>query len=310
MFIIILPTLQDKMKIKLDMREPALYEQLNKITSSDINKEQIELISENLHLGDVVLTDVDSNNNEVILVIIERKSLSDLAMSIRDGRYNEQSFRLNNYPLPNHNIIYLIEGQASDYNNKYMSKSIKYNTLISAMASIQYFKGFSLYRTNNVKETAEYIFHYADKISREKSSGKIPYYNNVTTNVLNADVNLSTTTVNAHDTTEPDEKQSSIDYCKVIKKSKKNENITVSNIGEIMLMQIPGISSQSSISIMNKFKTIKSLVNCLENDKTCLDDICLDTKTSTGKSRRLTKSSINNIFKFMLQTDNDIQIST
>lgn len=290
------------MKIKIDMREPALYEQLNKLVSSDINKENIELVCENLNLGDIILTDVDENGNEIVLIIIERKTLSDLAMSIRDGRYNEQSFRLNNYPLPNHNIIYLIEGQQSEYNNKFASKSIKYTTLVSAMTSIQYFKGFSVYRTNNVKETAEYIFYSIDKISREKSSGKIPYY----VEQPKHDVSSSETLNEMQEADQ--EKQSSIDYCKVIKKTKKNDNITVDNIGEIMLMQIPGISSQSSIAIMNKFKTIKSLMNCLETDKTCLDDVLLDTKTSTGKSRRLTKSCINNVFKFMLQKDNDVQI--
>ena len=296
------------MKIKLDMREPALYEHLEKLINSDINKEKIELVIENLHLGDVVLTDTDSINNEVTSVIIERKTLSDLAMSIRDGRYNEQSFRLNNYPLPNHNIVYLIEGQASDYNSKYMSKTIKYSTLVSAMTSIQYFKGFSLYRTNNVKESADYIFYYIDKISREKSSGKTPYYIESAQNAT--DIYTEASVDNQVQYNEQDSKQSSVEYCKVVKKTKKNENITVDNIGEIMLMQIPGISSQSSIAIMNKFKTIKSLMMCLENDKTCLDDVLLDIKTSTGKSRRLTKSCINNIFKFMLQKDNDVQIST
>ena len=40
-----------------------------------------------------------------------------------------------------------------------------------------------------------------------------------------------------------------------IKKVKK-ENITEDNIGEIMLCQIPGISSVTSLAIMEKFKTI------------------------------------------------------
>ena len=40
--------------------------------------------------------------------IIERKSLADLASSIRDGRYAEQSFRLNGYPIFNHYIYFNI----------------------------------------------------------------------------------------------------------------------------------------------------------------------------------------------------------
>ena len=41
--------------------------------------------------------------------LIERKSLNDLESSIKDGRYNEQSLRLDKYDLANHNIYYLIE---------------------------------------------------------------------------------------------------------------------------------------------------------------------------------------------------------
>ena len=50
------------------------------------------------------------------LLIIERKSLNDLASSIKDGRYAEQSFRLSNIEHHNHNIVYLIEGDRGTYN--------------------------------------------------------------------------------------------------------------------------------------------------------------------------------------------------
>ena len=50
-----------------------------------------ELVSSKLDLGDIII----STNEDEELMIIERKSLNDLASSIKDGRYAEQSYRLN-----------------------------------------------------------------------------------------------------------------------------------------------------------------------------------------------------------------------
>ena len=67
----------------------------------------------NLPIGDVIIG-CDSENDipkpEEILCIMERKTVSDMAASIRDGRYEEQSYRLNDSNVPNHNILYVIEG--------------------------------------------------------------------------------------------------------------------------------------------------------------------------------------------------------
>jgi hypothetical protein len=85
-------------------------------------------------------------------------------------------------------------------------------------------------------------------------------------------------------------------YCNVVKKVKK-DNITPENIGEIMLCQIPGISSTSAIAIMNKFKTIQNLIiNLRENDK-CLQEISYI--NSKGQQRKVNKTVISNIIKFL-----------
>jgi ERCC4-type nuclease len=59
---------------------------------------------QNLPLGDIIF----QWDNENIL-IIERKTIDDLAHSIKDGRFREQKMRLiSNYPTSK--IMYLIEG--------------------------------------------------------------------------------------------------------------------------------------------------------------------------------------------------------
>ena len=100
-------------------------------------------MSENLHLGDIIICD-DKGNEKII---VERKSLADLAASIRDGRYKEQGFRLNQSSLHNHHIYYLIEGDLRYY-RPFKGLPDK-KALLSAMVSINYFKGFSLQRTIN-----------------------------------------------------------------------------------------------------------------------------------------------------------------
>ena len=77
--------------------------------------------------------------DEEEIIIIERgegKTISDLTASIKDGRYKEQSYRLDGYSIHNHNIIYLIEGNLN-------RASFDKKTIYSSMFSIGYCKGFS-----------------------------------------------------------------------------------------------------------------------------------------------------------------------
>ena len=276
------------MKIAIDYRETKLVELCKShIEKMNFKNNEIELVTENLALGDIIIS-----NDDKEIIIIERKSLNDLASSIKDGRYKEQSFRLNNYNIHNHNIIYLIEGDWNDYNRGKFNKSINQHTLTSSIISINYYKGFSIYRTQNISETASYIVYFADKLMRENTK-KIGYYSNVIDN--------ASTILN--DIVEANLNKPTDSYSHVIKKVKK-DNITIDNIGEIILSQIPNVSSQSAVSIMNKFKTIKHLISQLEKDDKCLDDIF----TGTDKPRKLNKNCKLSIYKFLLQKENELII--
>jgi len=279
------------MKVVIDYREIALF----RLCQQQIDKYNIKnvyLVIENLPLGDIIITSDDKE-----LVIIERKSLNDLASSIKDGRYNEQSFRLNNYNIHNHNIIYLIEGDWNDYNRGNFNKTINQHTLMSSIVSINYYKGFSLYRTQTISESALYIVYLADKLKRENGKKNGFYSNNI---IQTQEEQLNTSNINE----EKNEKKEEVSYSQVIKKVKK-DNITIKNIGEIILSQIPNVSSQSAIAIMNKFKTIKNLINELEKNDKCLDDIFI----GVDKPRKLSKPCKSSIYKYLLQIDNDLIIN-
>ena len=260
------------MKLKVDIREKRLIKLLEAYIIQ-FNFKKIDIEIETLPLGDVIICDEKENEK----IIVERKSLNDLASSIKDGRYVEQSHRLTNNPVHNHNIVYLIEGNLSTWTNRY---KVQANTLYSAIFSLNYYKGFSVIKTHDITETAEYVLRMCDKLNREKK--KVSYY-------------------------ESGEKIPK-KYCEVVKKVKK-DNITPENIGEIILSQIPGVSAHTSQVIMNKYGSLYNLLCDLDTNQKCLDE--LSYVTDSGITRRISKTSIRNIVQYLLyQKSNVIVIDT
>ena len=64
-----------------------------------------------------------------------------------------------------------------------------------------------------------------------------------------------------------------------------------------MLSTIPGVSSKSAIQIMKQYKSIKHLIECLQQDESCLNEIALICEN--GQSRKISKTCIDNIKKFI-----------
>jgi ERCC4-type nuclease len=269
------------MLIKIDYREMKLIQYLTGIIKED---DKIKMVSENLPIGDIILCD-DLGQEKAI---IERKSLADLAASIRDGRYKEQGFRLNQCNLHNHQIYYLIEGDLRHY--KPFKGSPDKKSLLSAMTSMSYFKGFSLYRTMNLEESAEWLLQFAVKLEKEKSR---PFY---LADTSVADTSLADTSL--ADTRATD---AQVNYAEVVPNKRiKKDNITPVNIGEIMLVQIPSVSSTAAIAIMQKFSTFSALMNALQTDPHCLNSIT--TTNKNGQSRKLTKPCIQAIFDYLVKS--------
>ena len=299
------------MFIKVDSREKDLQNKLSYYIASIPTFRNLKIVVENLPIGDVII----SNNNDDEL-IIERKSINDLLSSIKDGRYEEQSYRLNGLSLHNHNIMYMIEG---DINKMNTFRDVKFEklTLYSAIFSLNYYKGFSVIRTFNLDETALFICNCTTKLMKGVTTNRKAFYSNkITPNVIQKEINeceveldvapekeLENETENNTEikndiipekTTENSDK----DYIDVVKRVKK-ENITTENIDEIMLCQIPGVSTNTAVSIIKKFKSIANLIKCLEENEKCLNDV---TNTNgKGQSRKITKTSISNIIKFLLK---------
>jgi len=276
------------MNIKIDVREAELLKKCQANIEMLANFKDLKIIPEQLPLGDIII-----NNGQKDLIIIERKTLSDLAASIRDGRYEEQSYRLKNLWHHNHNIIYLIEGDFLRFNS--FKDRIDKLTLYSAITSINYFKGFSVWRAMSIDETALMVCNLAYKLNKEKD--KQPFYSND----LSSSSKTATATTTTNVEVEGGVESSGVvsldkEYCAVSKKVKK-DNITSENIGEIMLSQIPGISTASALAILAQFKTLPGLIKAIDADETCMNNIC--TTDANGKSRKISKTAISTIIKFL-----------
>ena len=257
------------MKVIIDERETTLYNkcvELNTFATVQLSKQV-------LPIGDILFkTDDDTKT----LCIIERKSLADLLASIKDGRYEEQSYRLsNNGECSLHNVIYVIEGIMSTLRTP-MEKRL----VFSSIASLNYFKGFSVLRSSSVSETAELLLFSADKIARGISTSTSASTTSIANGIANGIANAGTEQ----------------NYCTVVKKVKK-ENVTPQNIAEIMLCQIPGISSTNAIAIMKHFSSLSDLIDKLKSNPDCLDDIRIETN---GKSRKIGKNCVEGIRNYLL----------
>lgn len=278
------------MLIKIDTRETSLLHQiLNQISTIPVFK-NIKIKSETLPIGDIIINDESDDK-----IIIERKSVSDLLSSIKDGRYEEQSYRLSGLNHHNHNIVYLIEGDVNKVNRFKPDNQVEKLTLYSAMFSLNYYKGFSVFRSFSLDETANIICNMAYKMGKDLS--KKSYFQNkaeVETPINESEDNVIVTISDDSDEVQVTDK----DYVSVVKKVKK-DNITQDNIGEIMLCQIPGISSVTALAIMDKYKTIPNLIKELELNNESMKD--LSYTNTKGQVRKVNKTCIANIVKFLLK---------
>jgi ERCC4-type nuclease len=257
-----------------------------------------------LALGDATLsaeTANDHGNPAIIeMILFERKTIADFAASIRDGRYREQSFRLSKHcELANHNIVYIIEGDLSKYVDRTKGGNIvTRKALYSAMFTMMFFKGFSIIRTMNIRETAELILNFADKHDATAVELRGFYYKAA------ASPASSPTTSPIHHAPPPtqppppQQTQQTDDYASIFKHKERSSQITPDNIGEIMIGSVPSISSKTAAAVMCEYKTIENLMQHMRSDRQCLDK--LYTVAQNGNKRKLSKLCVDNLFKYLI----------
>ena len=270
------------MVIQVDSRERDLYLLfLQRVLMSDFNG-LVKVVSTQLPIGDIIVNTMGDDGIMTERVIIERKTPADLASSIRDGRYAEQSFRLNGCDTHNHNIVYLIEGDIYRYtppfkrHNSTKRANITTASLVSAIHGLNFYKGFNVVQVPDMGRTCDYILGVARKIGRETRNGRKLFYTN------DSRVKVSPTTT----------------YTDVHTSRVKKSNITVQNISEIMLAQIPGVSASIAKHIISQYGSMDCLLQAIRTNPDCLSGMVRVNKS--GKATKIPKTSLENIGVFLI----------
>ena len=136
-----------KIKLHIDSREAKLIDHFAKFNFVSIKT---------LDLGDLIFFKDDQP-----LLIIERKTVNDLASSIIDGRYREQKARLFK---SNCNFIYLIEGNISYHKSK--------STLYGAITNLLFRDDIKVIKSISIKESIDYIEKLVVKFEKDDFAKK------------------------------------------------------------------------------------------------------------------------------------------
>lgn len=305
--------------LKIDVRERDLIRVVQQIISTTPKFNNIQLKIAPMTLGDISFEIESDPNIFSETLIIERKTISDLSASIKDGRYAEQSFRLSGSDHPNHNIIYLIEGCILTPPKK---KSYKYGATIQSKKKSSISDGVCVFGAIGEKKADCSSIPVAPPIISLTSEQTMIYSSLFTLNynkgfsVIRTE-SLNETAIficNSYDKwvrglspgvepyynssmSEKTNNNSPQSYIDVVKRVKK-DNITPDNIGELLLCQFPGISTASSSAIMQKFTTFTNLIHEVEkNPGTAFDDIYII--SDKGQKRKISKTIKTTILSYL-----------
>ena len=244
--------------IKLDNREKELIKLLE--------LKDYSILLENLDIGDIQFIDFDSKE---IIIIIERKSISDLGASIKDGRYKEQKERMNHSLKKNCRKIILIEGSDID------SFGLPISTMDTVIINTMLRDNMHIHITKNMNETIQFIENIILQLPK--------YYEDLHKEII----------LDEH-------KEYNAQYnCSTVKKENITSNICFRN----MLAQIPGVSTTMANVYVDKYHNMENFIQTLNNssNKNKHELILLLANEKFGKTNRkigekISEKIFNNIF--------------
>ncbi|KAL5222926.1 hypothetical protein ABZP36_027639 [Zizania latifolia] len=191
----------------------------------------------------------------VLDFIVERKNVADLCSSITDNRYRDQKLRLKKCGI--RKMIYLVEG---DPNPLDASESIK-----TACFTTEILEGFDVQRTTGYADTERTYGHLTRSI--------IEYYStNFSTGANSSRVCLT--------------------FDEFKKKCNDLNKITVSDVFALQLMQVPQVTEEAALAVIELYPTLISLAQAysfLDGDTRAQEEM-LKNKSSlinAGASRNI-----------------------
>lgn len=255
------------MKCLIDNRENGLISHFQEQLIENKGYFQVK----QLEIGDIQIY-----KDDILHFIIERKSISDLAASIKDGRYVEQKSRLELFHNQNVQIIYIIEGELNTDFPHFKINGIPYGTLNTCMLKLLLKHKYAVIQSSDIKNTYSILMKIVSQLDNLiKPSSDNPELSEVIQNS---------------------------------KKKKSTDTVYMS-----MLCQIPGVSHNIAAAIIDKYPSIFHL--CFKYREEMIPEKMLENivikKRKIGKvlSKKIYYTLCNNkvILTSMENTENDCE---
>lgn len=230
----------------------------------NISKEfNIEIELRRLPVGDAIWVARHKRfSSEYVLdLIVERKRVDDLRSSIRDNRYRDQKVRLLRCGLKK--MIYVVEG---DVNFSEAAESLK-----TACFTTEILEGFDVQRTTGLGDTLRKYGFLTQAI--------IEYYSLLNVKDKHDNPNVCPP------------------FSEFVKRCEELEKITVSDVFAIQLMQVPQVTEEVAMAVLDIYPTVLSLVRAysvLDGDIYAQEEMLK--KQSNGK---VNGSASKNIFQLI-----------
>ena len=256
------------MHLLIDYREKHVSQHIVDVLSND------SFSFQNLHLGDFQFVNHPRTDDVSfkINMIIERKTINDLAASVKDGRYMEQKMRLlsKRREDPELKLAYILEGNYS-FSPKFTCANINNKTLSGVLINSIVRDNILIFVTKDVNDTNFLLLNLFERFSRDSSK----YFNEkkekekeVDQNGNENDLNLMAQNNQTADSIHPINPNTCPQYTSCVIASKlhsvKKDNLDEKMCLEMQLSCIPGVSSKKASSIVQGLQ-IKSIydLGCL-----------------------------------------------
>lgn len=250
------------MEVIIDNRETKIKEYFSSLVNYvDVFK------YENLDIGDIVI-----KYNGVVKYIFERKTLRDLAESIKDNRYHEQKQRMKFSSSSYVKISYIFE-----YFINYDSlepdvqiSNLRADVLLSAILNTTLRDNYGIFLTKDTKETIYVLENIIYRMLKDPTK----YFN----------------------------KTDKIDNTYLLKRRKK-DNITRENIFLLYLSQIPGVSKSIGTQLSKMYKTMSEFIlylNTFENYDDKINYVAnINVDIKNDKKRKIGKKTATKIIELL-----------
>ena len=263
-------------RIVVDMRESSLYDGLRTLVEhDDAQYSWVSVETACLDIGDVHILPPNGHDK----VIIERKTVQDVAASIQDGRWSEQKHRaLAN--VPPHQLLYVIEvGNMSklfDTMHVKMHGRIQYDTVMNAILHLWIRYRIPYVYLQGTTQSAHYLHRLAFQYHRQA-----------------IDTATRPSTQERYD-------QSLLQSHYHSVASQKRKNMTSLAFFRMTLQIIPGISQKTATNIQQLFEEggFLSLVDFIRDH----DKAMFHALYRTKYSRALNRDVVDTLYEYVLDT--------